>query len=83
MTCNRFIRYWLMAVLVLVAVGFTTACATYTSDYYDSSTGTYYRSDNCRTVHRVVTDNGVVVRDSSRLVCSAPGAYRGYYYDPY
>jgi 1,4-dihydroxy-2-naphthoate octaprenyltransferase len=82
-TRNRMFRSWLMVALVLFAVGFTTACATYSSDYYDSTTGTYYRSDNCRPVHTVVTENGVVVNDTSRVVCSVPGYYRGYYYDRY
>jgi len=83
MARNRTLRHWVMVVFVLFAVGFTTGCATYTSDYYDSSTGTYYRSDRCRTVHRVVTENGAVVSDTSRVVCSVPGTYRDYYYDPY
>ena len=83
MTCNRILRYCLMVVFVLFVASFTTACATYSSDYYDSSTGTYYRSDNCHTVHRVVTENGVVVGDSSRLVCSALDPYRDYYYERY
>jgi len=83
MTRKKIPRYCLMVVLVLFTVGFTTACATYTSDYYDSSTGTYYRSDSCHKVHRVVSENGVVVNESSRVVCSVPSSYRGYYYDRY
>jgi hypothetical protein len=81
MTHNRILRYWLMVVFVLFAVSFTTACAPYPGGYYDSSTGTYYRSDRCRIVNRVVTDNGVVVRDSTRLVCSGPSPYHDYYYN--
>jgi hypothetical protein len=81
MTRNRMLRNWLMVIFVLFVVSFTTACATYSSDYYDRSTGTYYRSDRCRTVHRVTQEDGVVVRDSTRLVCSVPGPYHDYYYD--
>jgi hypothetical protein len=80
---KRILRYWLMAVFVLFALGLTTACATYSSDYYDRSTGTYYRSDRCRTVHRVVRENGEVVRDTTRLVCSGTGPYHDGYYDRY
>lgn len=83
MTRNKILRYWLMVVFALFAVGFTTACATYPGSYYDSSTGGYYSSDRCRTVNRVVTRDGVVVRDSTRLVCSGPGAYHDRYYNRY
>jgi hypothetical protein len=81
MTRNKMLRYWLMVMFALFALGFTAACTTYPGSYYDSSTGGYYSSDRCRTVHRVVREDGVVVRDATRLVCSGSGPYRDHYYN--
>jgi hypothetical protein len=83
MTRNKLLRYLLMLVFALCAVGLTTACATYPGSYYDSSTGGYYSSDRCRTVNRVVSRDGVVVRDSTRVVCSGSGPYHNHYNDRY
>jgi hypothetical protein len=47
-----------------------------------SSSG-YYRPQKCRRVHTVVRENGVVVREYDREICTdAPYAYRHRYY-PY
>jgi hypothetical protein len=75
---SQFIRCWLWVLLVVFAVGMTLSCAAYPRSYYESSSG-YYSSEQCRTVNTVVREDGVVVRDYSRLVCAEP-RYRYNYY---
>ncbi len=81
MTRSKIIaRCSLWVVLCLFLVGFTMACAVGPYSYYDPETGNYYYSyDRCRTVHRQVVENGVVVRESDRMVCADNGPY----YSPY